>query len=599
MTAELPSVPDDWTDWVSASKTRNHLLGDPLLDWLDAHGRAKGFVPDDELPGYDERTDILPFLFRKGKEFEEAVLAYLRDRHQVEVIAADYCQIRDPDSVARTFDAMRRGVEIIAQGVLWNHDNRTYGAPDLLVRSDVLHAIFPRQISADDAAVTVTALPGVPGHYRVVDVKFTTLGPIKNGHAPSEHWPYMAQVWIYNDALGRMQGWTPPAGFLLGRAFVYDKVRTDSATAGLERVDREHVSSGGERLADAVDAACDWVRRVRRRGARWSVLPEPTSDALRPNMRNSKDAPWHRAKQKIAKALEDLTILPRVSPDKRAVGFANGLRRWTDPRCEAALLGVNGPATSAQLDAVIEANRPGRTGPAMQPARVTANEHCWRTPAPVEFYVDFETVSDLDDDFSRFPQKNGQPLIFMIGCGYLEVPGDLSTWQFRVFTADLLSEPEERRIIEEWRAHMASVATSEGTTLADSRLFHWSSAERSTLETAYNAAAARHGFPDWPTLPWMDLLAHVVRAEPVTVRGAFGFGLKAIAKALHAAGLTETVWSDGPADGLGAMVGAWWCHYEATRTDTSMRTLELMSEIESYNEVDCKAMADVLRVLRS
>ncbi len=51
----------------------------------------------------------------------------------------------------------------------------------------------------------------------------------------------------------------------------------------------------------------------------------------------------------------------------------------------------------------------------------------------------------------------------------------------------------------------------------------------------------------------------------MTVRGAFDFGLKSIAKAMHAAGLIETTWGDGPTDGLGAMVGAWWCDAEAAR----------------------------------
>ncbi|MBI2755371.1 MAG: hypothetical protein HYX52_01550 [Chloroflexi bacterium] len=60
-------------------------------------------------------------------------------------------------------------------------------------------------------------------------------------------------------------------------------------------------------------------------------------------------------------------------------------------------------------------------------------------------------------------------------------------------------------------------------------------------------------------LPWFDLLTQMVRAEPVAVRGAFNFGLKSIVKGMHAAGLIETTWTDGPTDGLGAMIGAWWC----------------------------------------
>lgn len=58
-----------------------------------------------------------------------------------------------------------------------------------------------------------------------------------------------------------------------------------------------------------------------------------------------------------------------------------------------------------------------------------------------------------------------------------------------------------------------------------------------------------------------------MRKEPVVVRCALGFGLKAIAKALHAHGLITTSWRSGPTDGLGAMVGAWWCEEQARTHD--------------------------------
>jgi hypothetical protein len=51
---------------------------------------------------------------------------------------------------------MSTGAEIIAQAVLWNPASRTYGAPDLLIRSDVLRRLFPRDI--DEAAVAAASL---------------------------------------------------------------------------------------------------------------------------------------------------------------------------------------------------------------------------------------------------------------------------------------------------------------------------------------------------------------------------------------------------------------------------------------------------------
>lgn len=73
-----PNTQDDWNDWVSATRTRNHALEDPLLDWLDLYGEAKGFTKDIDLPGYDARADFAEFIFRKGAQFEEAVVSHLK-----------------------------------------------------------------------------------------------------------------------------------------------------------------------------------------------------------------------------------------------------------------------------------------------------------------------------------------------------------------------------------------------------------------------------------------------------------------------------------------------------------------------------------------
>ena len=60
--------------------------------------------------------------------------------------------------------------------------------------------------------------------------------------------------------------------------------------------------------------------------------------------------------------------------------------------------------------------------------------------------MDFEFCSDLNDDFSKLPEKGGQPLIFMIGCGHMEN----GEWQFKSLVTENLSAGEEIRIIQEW-----------------------------------------------------------------------------------------------------------------------------------------------------
>lgn len=611
--APAPEAPrrQDWNDWVAASRTRNFMLRDPLLDWLGLYGEQRGFVRDDVAAGFDERTDFSRFVFQKANAFEKKVVEHFKDTAKLDVatIAQSPAETRDPKKVHETIAAMKAGVDVIYQGVLHDEGTRTYGAPDLLIRSDVLERLFPDVYESDVAwfdsrfgeqpnepiaRISADAL-GKEFHYRVVDVKFTTLHLLKSGEMSNEGSgrAYKAQLFLYNRALGRAQGYQPVSSFLLGRGWEQGEARGRSALERLAVVPQDCLVARDTSLSDEVEAAVQWMRRVRSTGATWEVLPTPLVDELRPNMKNTSDAPWHGAKRKIAGELRELTLLPQVGVDKRDAALTGDppLRRWDDPKLTPELVGVKGAKTKPILERVLDVNRDG--GPDVWPSRVTVNESEWREPANLEFFVDFETVSDLDDDFAAFPEKGGQPLIFMVGCGHIE-NGD---WVFRCFTADSLDEDAEGHVLDEWFAHMAAVQKRLGA-VDEPKVFHWSPAEVSNLESAYNSAKRRHRDRSWPVPQWFDFLNRVVKAEPFCVKGAMGFGLKAIGKALHAQGKIGTQWSDGPTDGLGAMVGAWAAAGEARATGTSLRDNKLMKEIERYNEVDCRVMHEVIEVVR-
>lgn len=186
-------------------------------------------------------------------------------------------------------------------------------------------------------------------------------------------------------------------------------------------------------------------------------------------------------------------------------------------------------------------------------------------------------------------------MIFMIGCGHVEE----GQWRFRCFTAADLTESAEAEIIDGWLDHMASVQGRLAPEGPLPRVFHWSPAETSTFETAYNSALKRHPDRAWPSPAWFDFLNRVVRAEPVVVRGALKFGLKPVAKAFQSHGLIETEWSDEPIDGLGAMAAAWWCAEQAAYSDCRLDEVPLMQKIAHYNEVDCKVMMEIVRYLRA
>ena len=579
-----PVAPEDWGGWVSATRLRGHLLRDTLSDWLNQYGKDNGFRRDDTFDDYDERIAFAPFIMGQGIRFEQAVVAHLASCCELTTLLSEPEDVRDPAVARQTFEALADGRPVIHQAVLWNPESRTYGSADFLIRSDVFDELFPGHLAPGEAAAPAPDLGG-PWHYVVVDAKYTTLHLSPEGEVGSSSSApaYKAQLYVYNAALARLQGYAPRRAFLLGRSWTQGPLRGSNA---MERLGAVSMSEG---LALQAAAAAAWVRRLRTEGAEWRPLPSPTVPELWPT---GGSWPWQHAINRIANELEDLTLLWQVGPEKRDTAVREGITSWRDTRATPETLGVAGEKARAVLEAILDVHR--NDGPVVRPARVQAAEREWRTPSPVEFFVDFEYVSDLNDDFSTFPERGGQHLIFMIGCGHVEG----GTWQFRQFTVDRLDEASEERVIDAWLAHMQETRLRlEGS--EKPHIFHWAPAEQVNYATSYNAARKRHPAKDWPLVNWFDLQRRVVQAEPVVVRGAMGFGLKEVARAFHKHGLIETGWGDSNVDGMGAMVGAWRCDEEASQENVRLIDVPLMQEISAYNEVDCKVMMEILRYLRT
>lgn len=585
-----PPAARDWDQWVSASRTRNWCKRNALHDWLERHGDVAGFERD---PDPDPRTDFREFIFAQGRAFEAGVLALLSRRVSVFTIGGFERPAQSLDACRETYAAMVRAEPIISQGVLWNPQNQTYGAADALIRSDVLHALFPEAISATEVGRGAPGLSLGNCHYRVVDMKFTTLRLDKRGNASSEHLPYTAQVFLYNEALGRIQGYTPEHSYILGRSWSGPRGgERRNCMDRLATVPRNWCGKQGL-LKEIVRDAIDWVRRVRSEGDTWHPISGPTTPELRPNP-TAADFPWIAATEQIADETRDPILAWQVGYGARDLAAVSGITRWTDPGFTAASVGLNG-SRGVILDTLLEVNR-NPEAPLVFPPRVKAERELWKDQGPVEFYVDFETVSDVNDSFSSLPARGGQPMIYMIGCGHMEA----GTWQFARFVADRLEAESEAEVIEAWLDHMETVRRRLSPELKSPLVFHWSPAESSGLTNGLKSARTRH--PErsrhWKEPNGYDFLGRVVRAEPVVVKGPMGFGLKTIARSFQQAGLIETAWEDNITDGLGAMVGAWWCYDEASRTGKRVHDIELMQAIESYNEVDCRVMMEVIEYLR-
>ena len=276
----VPTGRVEWDEWVAATRTRNHVLADPLVDWLGRYGEMKGYERDTP----DPRTDFLRFVFRKGREFETRVADHLRHLHPDGVrtiISPDDSASQDVSLAAAeaTWEAMAEGTPIVYQGVLRDARHRVYGSPDLLVRSDVLVSLFPGCLAPGQVAVPATDLDIGDRHYVIVDIKYSTLRFNAGGNALQNSGSaraYKAQVFLYNRALGYLQGHHPAQAFLLGRGWSRtQKGVTKRSTNCLDRLGPVRMDENWDKTCLEVhaDQAVEWIRRMRRHGHDWEADP--------------------------------------------------------------------------------------------------------------------------------------------------------------------------------------------------------------------------------------------------------------------------------------------------------------------------------------
>ena len=594
--------------WISATETRNFILKDPLLDWLKHHHQNKTTTANKHKKIHkaiirsteDTSYNFTKFIMEQGHIFEKKVMDHLFQKYGAEQVLdiGGELDCKNPALVERTLKAMKDGIPFIHSGILHNQRNKTFGIPDLLVRSDWLNKLV-----SDDVLMPVFEKIPAPllnnnYHYRVVDIKFTTLmlkadhkHLLNTGMFPA----YKSQLYIYNEALGILQGYTPTETYVLGRRWKYtskgETYNGDNCFTKLGVIDYGH----HDRQYPLLTAqAIDWLRDCKSpEAASWNVLNYPLDrKELYPNMSNSYDYPWHNVKQKIAKYTKELTSVWMVGPKERSIGIEHNIYQWTDPQCNSNALGICGPKKSKIIDLMLDINR-GRIEDMMYPKYIENNIGGWKDDRLIEFFVDFETINGSTNNIDNITSADSATIIFMIGVGYINP--DHMTWVYKDFTVHKLDVEEERRICSEFSKYVLDISNEFG--MDDIKCYHWGSAER----IIWADTVDRH-FPisnTWTSLTWVDLLT-VFKEEPIVIKGSLSYGLKSIANAMKDHGYINTVWnvSGSCVDGQGAMVVAQHTHQLSQKRNVSMTSIPIMKEVVGYNEVDTKVLYEILTYLR-
>lgn len=568
----------DSIDWVSATKTRNFLLKDTLLDWLDT------YYYDQEA---EQGSQFTNYILQKGIEFEHEVLQNIRSRFGDNLVITVSTKAEDchnPVFYQKTIDEIKKGTPFIYQGVLRNESNKTYGIPDLLVRSDHLNKLVTTRVLPDQECIIGCTFHECY-HYRVIDIKFSTLNlRCDSRHLlNSKNYPaYKAQLWIYTQALGCVQGYTPNESYILGRKWSYiSHGEKFSGNGWFDKLGVINYSKQDSNYKEQTEAAINWIRDLREYGNNWCIDP-PNHDMLYPNMKNQMDGKWHRLKTRLAEKNDEITQVWYCGVDSRNFAIKNhGISKWSDPECCSQSMNIRGEYRAPIIDQILKVNRSKRRK--ILPKVVTNNLHNWKTESKLEVYLDIETISDIFDDFD-YTQPVSTPgnQIFMIGVGYYHQ----KEWKYHCLLVDRIGFDEEFRILTELDNLLETLCVETGASFPV--IYHWGHIEQTQIEKSMD----RHGL-ELELGRFIDFL-QVMKEEPIVIKGAFNFGLKSVAKALKKHGFIGSDWtSDDVSNGMDAMVLIDKLDRKATELCVSLSKLPEIKELIRYNEMDCKTMSEI------
>lgn len=552
-----------------------------------------------------------------------------------------------------TINAMNLGIPIIIRGVLHDHKSEMISTPDMLIKKKLLPSFFTNFkefiiAKYEDSTIGLGSEDNSPceaEEYAIVHVRFAKLSISKFRHpellASSNGRYYEALLNAQARALSNIMGYKVDRAYVLGRGWKCGSLRNCNAFDMMAIVSCNKDSRGYSTLIKATN----WLKKLNLEGKEWQIVPRPSNNNLYPNMKNSMDMPWTNAKKHLANYLGEITLLWNVGPIYRNLCLKRGVYSYDDPDMSTNVMSMPEGKRAATLRNIIADNkrRPsfisdvsiialgtfskdvslstlrfgglkieskklllGESKVRLNTRFTSSLGHMLARSVNVEFFVDFETSLSISDNFAHFPHALDSMAILWIGCGY-EHPIK-KNWVSKIFYAKNRSKVEEAKIIDEWLTYMINIKYEfrprkrkhgDDPTTEKIKIFHWSHAEKSFLESNYNSAVARHGRDDWKgRIEWCDVFA-LCRTEKFTIPGCLNFSLKSVTKALYKLGYIDHIWPESPIDGgLKASMALLRCYEQNERYKIPVEECIWARELSNYLSVDTYAVYSIVKLLR-
>ena len=553
-------VKEDWTKWFNARDVKNYMNDDCILDWLNMYG-------ENEYTKYnkDVTNDFNEYLTKKNKDYVFDIMELIK----LNFIENDIIKIADinekysVDKFQETFNQMKLGKPIIINGLLHNNNENIYGIPDLIVRVDYLNIIMS-MLGHDYYEQNNET--NIQYDYRIIEINNVKLKlkddrTIVNNNNIKSH---KGGIVIMNEIMKNILGYVPNNIFIAG-------ANKQIGIIDVVDYDRDIVHKSFE--------AIKWLKDLKMYGKNWDIY-NPHRRELYPNMCNKdNDYPWHQIKKNIAYKIGEITLLPNCGVKEREKCHTSGVYKWEQVFPE--LIDFKGNRAEI-LNNVITVNTSNDNGTEIifnpKNAKIVKKNKVTR------FFIDFETISNLEDI-----NDDGKTFIYMIGCGYINKKD--KEWVFKTFITKRLTYDEEKRIIKEWINYMNKVSMLQNLN-TNYELYHWSNAEITMSKVSFT----RHNIKNKIEYKWIDLLKFF-KDNAITIKDAFNYSVKTIAKSLYNYGYIETKWEDNTLDGTIAMLVAWDAEKICKKGDINeLEEYDKMKSIIKYNEVDCKVLSEIFNL---
>lgn len=571
------NIPFSKDSWICPSQLKNYIYNDCIIDWLKLYGK-----------NYNINT-FNSFIINKGIEFEKQIINLIKTLHpdlsfiQISFSGLD---VVNPQKSIDTENAIKNGIHIIYQGVLHNPSNQTYGSPDLIIRSDIIDKIIPNTLTKKQSIFKAPRLSS-NYHYRIIDIKFMTL-PLKSDGKHilnSNNIPFCkVQSILYNYALGYIQGYIPSQSYLLGRGYNYkSKGYIFSNDSCFEKLGIIDINGKDNNYKQTLTDAIDWIYDLKKNGHNWNIYPIPSVIELYPNMCNKYDYSYHDIKKEIAHHLKDITCIWQCGPKNRSKAFEYDIYSWDDPRLTSRILGHNGNIIGPLVQKILDFNR-SSDNKIISITKISNNTFNWKQKSGIHFFLDFETISNIFDDFSMLPHIGGINLISIIGVKYFDYSSNQSG--FKHFYLKDLTHDSEFSMLSSFINWISPLINTHNNHI----LYHWSNAEKIHIKSI----TSRHPSLVIPTFNYFDVL-ELFKSEPILIKGVFDFSLKSVINGLSKFNLISINWPSSCSNGLQAMLTIWECYHQ--HVDVS--TLSKFQDVLLYNSLDCESIFKIIDFLRN